>query len=177
VSGIVSALRSYSHLDRAPIQKIDVRQGLEDTLAVLRDKLDAIVVRKDFAAELPPIEAYGRELNQVWTSIVDNAVQAMDGRGELSLRSYVEGPWVVVEITDNGPGIPAEIQERIFDPFFTTKPPGAGMGLGLNVSHSVVVQKHGGSIDVRSEPGATCFRVRLPLTLAADDSSASPVDE
>jgi signal transduction histidine kinase len=171
VSRIVSALRSYSYLDQAPIQKIDVREGLEDTLAMLHDKLGSITVRKDFAAEVPPIEAYGRELNQVWTHIIDNAVQAMDGHGELSLRSYAEGPWVVVEITDNGPGVSAEIQDRIFDPFFTTKPPGEGTGLGLNVSHNVVVQKHGGSLDVRSEPGATCFRVRLPLTLAADDST------
>ena len=97
----------------------------------------------------------------------------MAGRGELSLRSYAEGLWVVVEITDSGPGIPAEIQDRIFDPFFTTKPPGEGAGLGLNVSHNVVVQKHGGSIDVRSEPGATCFRIRLPLTLAVEDSPPS----
>jgi len=173
VSRIVSALRSYSYLDRAPIQKIDVGQGLEDTLAMLRDKLGSITVRKELAEELPSIEAYGRELNQVWTNIVDNAVQAMGGHGELSLRSYAEGPWVVVEITDNGPGIPAEIQDRIFDPFFTTKPPGEGAGLGLNVSHNVIVQKHGGSIDVRSEPGATCFRVRLPLALAGDDSPPS----
>jgi signal transduction histidine kinase len=173
VSRIVSALRSYSYLDRAPIQKIDVRRGLEDTLAMLRGKLGSIIVRRDFAEELPTIEAYGRELNQVWTHIVDNAVQAMAGRGELSLRSYAEGLWVVVEITDSGPGIPAEIQDRIFDPFFTTKPPGEGAGLGLNVSHNVVVQKHGGSIDVRSEPGATCFRIRLPLTLAVEDSPPS----
>lgn len=170
VSRIVSALRSYSYLDRAPVQKIDVRQGLEDTLAMLRDKLSSMTVRKEFAEDVPPIEAYGRELNQVWTNIVDNAVQAMEGHGELSLRSYAEGPWVVVEIADNGPGIPAEIQDRIFDPFFTTKPPGGGAGLGLNVSHNVVVQKHGGRIDVRSEPGATCFRVRLPLTLSVGDS-------
>jgi signal transduction histidine kinase len=174
VSGIVSALRSYAYLDRAPVQETDVRQGLEDTLVVLRDKLGGITVRKEFDAQLPAVEAYGRELNQVWTNIVDNAVEAMGGRGELGLRGYAEGPWVVVEITDNGPGIPAEIQDRIFDPFFTTKPPGEGAGLGLNVSHNVVVQKHGGSIEVQSEPGVTCFRVRLPLTLAPDDSSPRP---
>lgn len=170
VSEIVSALRSYSYLDQAPIQRIDVHQGLEDTLAMLGDKLDTITVRREFAEHLPPIEAYGRELNQVWTNIVDNAIQAMDGQGELSLRTYADGSWVIVEITDDGPGIPAEIQDRLFDPFFTTKAPGEGAGLGLNVSHNVVVQKHGGSIDVRSEPGATCFRVRLPLTITADDS-------
>jgi signal transduction histidine kinase len=169
VSEIVSALRSYSYLDRAPVQQVDVHQGLEDTLTLLHGKLGTIAVRKEFDPQLPLIEAYGRELNQVWTNIVDNAVQAMGSQGELSLRTYAEESWVVVEIADNGTGIPAEIQGRIFDPFFTTKPPGEGAGLGLNISHNIVVQKHGGRLEVQSQPGATCFRVRLPLTLTANE--------
>lgn len=169
VSEIVTALKSYSHLDQAPVQTVDVHEGLNDTLAILQSKLGVVTVRKEFDPELPPIEAYGRELNQVWTNIIDNAIQAMAGEGELSLRTYLEDSWVVVEISDNGPGIPAELQERIFDPFFTTKPPGAGAGLGLNISHNIVVQKHGGQIEVHSAPGATSFRVRLPLRLAASE--------
>ncbi|MEZ4719271.1 MAG: ATP-binding protein [Caldilineaceae bacterium] len=102
-------------------------------------------------------------MNQVWTNIIDNAIQAMDGHGDLYLRTLWQEPWVVVEIEDNGPGIPAEIQPRLFDPFFTTKPPGEGTGLGLNISHNIIVQKHGGTIGVESEPGKTVFRVKLPL--------------
>jgi len=169
VREIVSALRSYSYLDQAPIQMVDVREGLADTLAMLSSKLSAVTVRKELAPELPSIEAYGRDLNQVWTNIIDNAVRAMKGQGELSLRARADGSSVVVEIVDSGPGIPEEIRDRIFDPFFTTKAPGEGPGLGLTISHNIVVQKHGGQIEVASEPGATCFRVRLPFRLPASE--------
>jgi len=169
IAEIVKALKSYTYLDQAPIQTIDLRDGLDDTLTMLRSRLrDGITIRREYDAELPPIQAFGSELNQVWTNIVDNAIAAMDGSGELILRTYGDPPWAVVEIEDTGPGIPEEIQGRIFDPFFTTKPPGEGTGLGLNITHSIVVQRHEGTIEVRSEPGSTCFRVRLPLNLPAE---------
>ena len=171
ITEIVKALRSYSYLDQAPIQRIDVHEGLDSTLVILRSKLkDGIAVRRDYDPALPQIQAFGTELNQVWTNIIDNAVAAMNGAGELVLRTYREDPWLVVEIKDNGPGVPAEIQSRIFDPFFTTKPPGEGTGLGLNISHNIVVQKHHGRIDVHSSPGETRFVVKLPL----DPSAMTP---
>jgi signal transduction histidine kinase len=164
IAEIVKALRSYTYLDQAPVQAVDVHEGLEDTLVMLRNKLKAgVAVRRNYAADLPRIQAYGSELNQVWTNIIDNAVYAMEGQGELILRTYRQESWVVVEIQDSGPGIPKETLPQIFDPFFTTKPPGAGTGLGLNISHNIVVQKHRGETTVQSEPGATCFQVRLPL--------------
>jgi signal transduction histidine kinase len=123
-------------------------------------------VRREYAPALPPIEAYGSELNQVWTSIIDNAVDAMSGQGELTLRTRREGQWIVVEIEDTGTGIPDALQARIFDPFFTTKPPGKGPGLGLSIAHTIVVQKHKGRIDVSSQPGKTRFEVRLPGSAA-----------
>jgi signal transduction histidine kinase len=167
VTEIVNALRSYAYLDQAPVQEVDVHEGLNDTLVLLRTRLEGVTVHREFDHGLPRITAYGRELNQVWTNIIDNAAQALNGAGELKVVTYAEDETVVVEIWDSGPGIPPEIQERIFDPFFTTKPPGQGTGLGLNVSHNVV-EKHGGSIQVRSQPGATCFRVRLPLELEVE---------
>ncbi len=135
---IVKALKSYTYLDQAPMQSIDVHEGLDDTLIMLRSKLKAgIQVKRDYALNLPRIEAYGSELNQVWTNLIDNAVSAMDGQGELNLRTYCQDSWVVVEIADSGVGIPSNIQTKIFDPFFTTKPLGEGTGLGLNISPSV----------------------------------------
>lgn len=168
ISEIVKAMRSYTYLDQAPVQRIDVQEGLNSTLVILRSKLkDGITVRRDYDPALPQIEAFGTELNQVWTNIIDNAISAMKGAGELVLRTYREDPWAVVEIKDTGPGIPEDIQSRIFDPFFTTKPPGEGTGLGLNISHNIVVQKHHGIIDVHSRPGETRFVVKLPLDLSA----------
>ena len=168
ISEIVKALRSYSYLDQAPIQRIDIHEGLNSTLVILRSKLkDGITVRREYDPALPQIEAFGTELNQVWTNIIDNAVSAMNGVGELVLKTYREDPWVVVEIKDTGPGIPKDIQSKIFDPFFTTKAPGEGTGLGLNISHNIIAQKHHGTIDVSSKPGETCFVVKLPLDLSA----------
>ncbi len=161
---IVKALKSYSYLDQAPTQAVDVHEGLDNTLVMLRSKLKAgVQVHRDYAPDLPRIEAYGSELNQVWTNIIDNAVDAMAGQGEITLRTYRQDSWVVVEIKDTGPGIPADIQARIFDPFFTTKAPGEGTGLGLNISHNIIVQKHKGQIAVYSKPGETCFQIKLPL--------------
>ena len=119
-----------------------------------------------------PREAFGSELNQVWTNIIDNAVGAMAGQGELVLRTYRQDGWVVVEIRDTGPGIPESIQSKIFDPFFTTKPPGKGTGLGLNISHNIIVHKHKGKLAVYSRPGATCFEIKLPLNFAAQSVGA-----
>ena len=161
---IIKALKSYTYLDQAPIQSVEVHEGLEDTLVMLHSKIkDGISVHREYSKDLPHIQAYGSELNQVWTNIIDNAISVMEGQGEIILRTSQEGQWVVVEIVDNGPGIPEEIQSKIFDPFFTTKPPGEGAGLGLNISHNIVVQKHKGKITVNSQPGKTYFEVKLPI--------------
>ena len=165
ISEIVKALKAYSYLDQAPVQAVNVHEGLDNTLLVLGHKLKSgISVRKEYAPQLPNILANGNELNQVWTNLIDNAADALEGQGEVTIRTYQEGGWVVIEIEDNGPGIPLKIQSRIFEPFFTTKPSGLGIGLGLDISHNIVVQKHRGDINVLSEPGKTCFEVRLPIT-------------
>ncbi|MGH7450410.1 MAG: response regulator [bacterium] len=164
VAEIVKALKAYTYLDQAPIQSVNVHEGLDNTLVMLRNKLKAgINVHRQYAENLPNIQAYGSELNQVWTNIIGNAVDAMQGHGELTLLTRQEEQWVVVEIEDNGPGIPEAVQAKIFDPFFTTKAPGKGTGLGLNISHNIIVQKHKGKIAVRSQPGKTCFEIRLPI--------------
>ena len=163
---IVKALKTYTYLDQAPVQNVDIHEGLDNTLVILRSKLqEGVIVHRRYDEDLPFIEAYGSELNQVWTNIIDNAVAAMDGEGEITIHTRREGGWVIVEITDDGPGIPEPIQPRIFDPFFTTKRPGDGTGMGLNISHNIIVRKHGGQLTVSSRPGRTCFQARLPLKL------------
>ena len=170
ISDIVKALKAYTYLDQAPIQTVNLHDGLDNTLIILRSKLaSGVTVHRDYATDLPQIEAYGSELNQVWTNLIDNAIDAMNGQGEITLRTRHDGQWAIVEIEDNGPGIPPEIQPNIFDPFFTTKPPGQGTGLGLNISHNIIVQKHQGRIDVDSQPGKTRFEVRLPLHRAKSE--------
>lgn len=170
ISEIVQAVKSYSYLDQAPIQQVDVHAGLENTLVILRHKLKGGVdVTRNYATDLPRIEAYASELNQAWTNIIDNAVDAMKGKGELGLRTLRKNDSVVVEISDSGPGIPPEIQSRIFEPFFTTKPPGIGTGLGLHITYNIIVHKHRGEIKVSSKPGATCFQVTLPIRLKRGD--------
>jgi signal transduction histidine kinase len=170
ISEIVQAVKSYAYLDQAPIQQVDVHAGLENTLVILRHKLKSgIRVTRDFAPDLPRIEAYGSELNQVWTNIIDNAIDAMKGSGDLTLRTYRQEDYVVVEITDTGPGIPPDILPRLFEAFFTTKPPGIGTGLGLHISYNIV-EKHKGQIGVDSKPGATTFRVALPIQLKRGDA-------
>jgi PAS domain S-box-containing protein len=161
---LVKALKTYTYMDQAPVQSVDVREGLNNTLIILHNKLkQGVTVIREYADDLPVIEAYASELNQVWTNIIDNAIDAMEGEGYLIVRARREDPWVVVEIEDDGPGIPEESQSKIFDPFFTTKGPGKGTGLGLNISRNLVVQKHQGQISVKSVPGSTCFSVRLPI--------------
>ena len=170
IADLVKALKTYTYLDRAPIQSVDVHEGLDSTLVMLRSKLKGgITVRREYGPDLPRIQAYASELNQVWTNIIDNAADAMEGKGEIVVRTRREGAWVVVEIEDNGPGIAEAIQPKLFDPFFTTKPPGSGTGLGLNISHNIIVQKHGGAIAVTSHPGKTTFVVRLPIQLPAGE--------
>jgi signal transduction histidine kinase len=167
ISEIVGAVKSYAYLDQAPVQRIDVRKGLDDTLVILRHKLKqgGIEVTRDYDPDLPEIEAWGSELNQVWTNLIDNAADAMDGKGGISIRARrFDADEIQVTICDTGPGIPADVASKIFEPFFTTKPPGIGSGLGLHISHNVVV-RHGGRIDLETEPGRTCFLVTLPMTL------------
>jgi signal transduction histidine kinase len=166
ITDMVKALKTYTYLDRAPVQNVDVHEGLENTLIMLRSRLGrGVMVHREYAHNLPLIEAYSSELNQVWTNLIDNAVAAMNGQGEITLLTRQDGERIIVEITDNGPGIPEEIQPKIFDPFFTTKAPGEGTGLGLNISYNIIAQKHKGEITVTSQPGKTCFQVKLPLTM------------
>jgi signal transduction histidine kinase len=166
MSQIVRAMKSYTYLDQAPLLEVDVHEGLENTLVIMQHKLkQGVTVKREYSPNLPRIEAYASELNQVWTNIIDNAVDAMNGKGEISLRTYAEDNHVIIEITDNGPGIPAEIQSRIFDPFFTTKPPGKGTGLGLHISHDIVANRHHGQLLLESQPGRTKFKVVLPVRM------------
>jgi len=166
ISEIVKAVKSYSYLDRAPVQEVDVREGLDNTLVILRHKLNktGITISRDYDPNLPHIEAFAGELNQVWTNILDNAVDALGQKGNINLHTFKEDDHVVVELADNGPGIPVEIQGRVFEPFFTTKPPGMGTGQGLNIAYNIV-NKHYGEIRLKSKPGETCFQVRLPIKL------------
>jgi signal transduction histidine kinase len=164
ISTLVDAARQYSHLDRAPYERADIHEGLRSTLVMLSSKLDDVEVVKDFDLTLPKVPLYVAEMNQVWTNLVDNAVQAMDGHGRLTLRTSLDGDCVRVEVADTGPGIPPEVRRRVFEPFFTTKPVGQGTGLGLDISYRIVVGRHGGDISVESAPGDTRFVVRLPLT-------------
>jgi len=149
---------------------VNIHEGLDNTLVILRSKLkEGVTVHREYAPDLPLIEAYGGELNQVWTNLIDNAIDAMNGRGEITLRTRQDGAWIVVEIEDTGPGIPEDIQSSIFDPFFTTKEPGKGTGMGLNITHNIIVQKHHGKINLYSQPGMTRFEVRLPLHFSMND--------
>jgi signal transduction histidine kinase len=165
ISAIVSATKGYAYLDQAPIQRFAVTQGIDDTLVILEAKLGDIAVRRDYAPDTPEIEGWGSELNQVWTNILDNAIDAMHGHGEITISVQpAEGAGVMVRLCDNGPGIPPETLPQVFEPFFTTKPPGVGSGLGLHLSHNIVVQ-HGGTIEIESKPGQTCFEIYLPEML------------
>jgi signal transduction histidine kinase len=173
ISSLVAAAKQYSNMDRAPHERADLHVGLKSTLVMLGSKLQGIEVVKDFDRSLPPVPIYAGELNQVWTNLIDNAVQAMDGHGTLTVRTSLDGECARVEIGDTGPGIPASIRQRIFEPFFTTKPVGQGTGLGLDISYRIVVGRHGGDITVESEPGNTRFIVRLPLTERASANASA----
>jgi signal transduction histidine kinase len=164
ISSLVDAAKQYSQMDRMPHQPTDLRAGLDATLVMLGAKIGpGITVVKDYDPELPPVPAYAGELNQVWTNLIVNALDAMAGEGTLTLRTARDGDCALVEIGDTGPGIPEELRSRVFEPFFTTKPVGQGTGLGLDVSWRIVVKRHGGDLRVTSRPGDTRFQVALPL--------------
>ena len=163
VSNLVAAVKSYSQLDRASLQLIDVTEGIESTLVMLGERLrGGITVVRDYADGLPQIEAIPGELNQVWTNLIDNAIDAIDGEGTLRVSTRADGDGVVVEIADTGPGMAADVQARAFEPFFTTKDVGKGTGLGLDISRRIVVERHHGEIEIASQPGETVLKVRLP---------------
>jgi signal transduction histidine kinase len=164
VADLVKAIKSYTHMDQAPMQEVDVHEGLECTLTILGHKLKGVTLVRAFDRSVPRIMAYGSELNQVWTNLIDNAIDAVNGTGKICVGTSLEDNQVVVEIVDNGRGIPPEIQPRIFEPFFTTKGVGSGTGLGLMLSNRIIADHHGGEIEFESKPGETRFKVRLPVT-------------
>jgi signal transduction histidine kinase len=168
ISELVAAVRSYSQMDRGSIQTIDVTEGIESTLVMLGHKLrDGIEVIRAYGADVPRIDAYAGELNQVWTNLIDNAVDAMDGAGTLRITTRAEGDRIAVELTDTGPGMPPEVVARAFEPFYTTKDVGKGTGLGLDIAQRIITEHHGGTITITSHPGETTVSVRLPHQPAA----------
>ena len=165
ISELITAMKNYSYMDQAPLQEIDVHEGIENTLIILKHKLKyGMVVEREYGA-LPRICAYGPQLNQVWTNLIDNAIDATNGKGHLWIRTSLEGDFIQVEIADDGAGIATEVRSRIFDQFFTTKDVGKGTGLGLDIARRIVVGQHKGTISVESKPGDTRFQVRLPINL------------
>jgi signal transduction histidine kinase len=173
VAELVTAIKSYTHMDQSPMQEIDVHQGIESTLTMLGHKLKNVTLVRGFDRSAPRIMAYGSELNQVWTNLLDNAIDAVAGSGKICVGTSVEDNQLVVEIMDNGKGIPPEIQPRIFEPLFTTKGVGSGTGLRLIISHRIVANRHGGETEFESKPGETRFKVRLPITPAAGKPNES----
>jgi signal transduction histidine kinase len=168
MSDLVGAVKSYAYMDRGDLVEVDLHEGLETTLAVLGHRLKhtEIEVVRRYDKDLPKLTVRGSELNQVWTNLLDNAIDALDGRGTITIKTSREAGGARVDVTDDGPGIPPEIRDRVFDSFFTTKDVGHGIGLGLATAHRIVVDRHNGSITVDSDPGATSFHVWLPLTQA-----------
>jgi len=165
IAHLVEDVKTYSQMDRAALRRIDISTGIESTLAMLAPRLADIEVVRSYDPELPEIEVYAAELNQVWTNLIDNAVDAMDGHGTLQIAARREKDHIVVEITDSGHGIDPELHARVFEPFFTTKDVGKGTGLGLDITRRIVVDRHGGDIGFDSAPGSTTARVRLPMSI------------
>lgn len=181
IAELVQAMKSYSYMDQSVVKgEVDVHDGIDTTVRILRHKLEKkdIQVVRSFAGDLPRIPGYGSELNQVWTNLIDNAVQAMEPGGTLTLTSTHDRNAGVacIDVIDDGAGIPEDIQQRIFEPFFTTRAVGEGTGLGLDITHRIVVQHHQGNIQVRSRPGETRFRIRLPIG-GRDVVAAGPAEE
>jgi signal transduction histidine kinase len=167
ISDLVKAIKDYTYMDQAPVQNVDIAKSLETTLTILNHKLKrGVIVRRDYHADPLLVNSFGSELNQVWTNIIDNAIDAMGGNGELRVRTCRDDGCAVVEIGDNGPGMSPEIKSHIFEPFFTTKGVGEGTGLGLDTVQRIV-KKHRGNIQVTSKPGDTRFQVWLPLAEAS----------
>jgi signal transduction histidine kinase len=177
MSTIVAALRSHSHLDRAPVTEVDLHEGLENTITLLGHQLRDITVTRDLAPDVPAVPGNGGALNQVWTNLLHNAADALRDAGvedpHITVRTRRNGDAVGVEVEDDGPGIPEELRDRMFDAFVTTKAPGAGTGLGLHLTREIVVRDHGGSIEVDSRPGRTVIRVLLPVTPPEPTSEAA----
>lgn len=164
ISELVGAVKSYSFRDQALVQDVDVHDGLENTLTILAYRLKSVAVNRDYDRSIPLVRAFGSGLNQVWTNILDNAVDAAGDSGTITLRTRNQGDWAVVEIEDNGPGIDPENLSQIFDLFFTTKPQGEGTGMGLDIAWRIVTEEHGGKIEAESEPGKTIFRITIPTS-------------
>ncbi len=168
ISALVTAVKSYSQMDRASMQRTDITEGLDATLVMLGHKLgDGITVECDYAAGLPQVEAHVGELNQVWTNLIDNAVEAIDGQGTIRLSARAEGAEIVIDVEDSGRGMPPEVAARAFEAFFTTKPTGQGTGLGLDIARRIITERHGGTIAIDSRPGCTVLQVRLPVRASA----------
>jgi signal transduction histidine kinase len=163
ISDLVGAVKEYTYRDQGKLQEVDIHKGLENTLTVLNHKLRSVRVVRTFDPQLPKIAGRGSELNQVWTNLLDNAIDAVHGKGTIWVETRCENNFVMVEIRDDGVGIPEENRARLFEPFFTTKDVGVGTGLGLDISYRIVRQ-HGGTIEVWSKPGETRFIVRLPIS-------------
>ena len=162
ISELVAAVRSYTQMDRASMQRVDVTDGLNSTLVMLGHRLRGVTVVREFGTDVPMIEAYAGELNQVWTNLIDNAVDAMGESGTLRVATRVEDGEVVIEIADTGPGMPPDVAARAFEPFYTTKDVGKGTGLGLDIARRIIVERHRGQIMIDSRPGETVLRVKLP---------------
>jgi signal transduction histidine kinase len=178
ISDIVAAMKSYSFMDRGPQQEIDLHEGIDDTLTVMTHEMKrGMAVTRDYDRSLPRIQAFGSELNQVWTRIIENAIEAMNGQGNIAIRTRRDGNYAVIEIADDGPGLPPDTVAHLFEPFFTSKradsAQGQSVGLGLHLAYRIVVNRHGGTIGVRSDAAGTVFRVTLPLVGARSKGDGS----
>ena len=174
IAELVDAVKAYSYEGRVPMQEIDIHEGLESTLTMLSHKVKTVTLVREYDRSLPRIPAHGNELNQVWTNLIDNAIDAVNGQGEVRIRTRREDHQVLVEIHDNGPGIPVDVRPHLFEPFFTTKGVGKGTGLGLIISYRIVTDRHKGEIEFESEPGHTVFLVRLPMRRKMSAPSSEP---
>jgi signal transduction histidine kinase len=173
ISDLIRAIKEYSYMDQGAVQEVDIQHSIENTLTIMHHKLKrGITVTRDYAPGLPKVMASGSELNQVWTNLIDNAADAMNGNGKLGIRVARENDFILVEIADNGPGIPLEVKSRIFDPFFTTKGVGEGTGLGLDVVNRIIKNVRG-QISVASVPGDTRFQVRIPIQASVQATSSA----
>jgi signal transduction histidine kinase len=173
ISTLVAAVKQYSYLDQATHQDVDLHPGLDSTVVMLGHKLSGVTVERDYDRTLPAVPAYAAELNQVWTNLIDNAVDAMGGRGVVRLRTYRDGDFALVDVSDDGPGIHDEIRDRVFEPFVTTKAAGKGSGLGLENAKRIVERRHGGSLSFTTGPDGTTFTVRLPLNVPTRQGASS----
>ena len=172
IAELVNAVKAYSYEGQAPVQEVEIHEGLESTLSILSHKLKGITLIREYDRSLPRIPAYGTELNQVWTNLIDNAIDAVNGQGEIRIRTKRDDDHLLVEIHDNGAGIPEDVREHLFEPFFTTKGVGKGTGLGLIISYRIVADRHHGELEFESKPGHTVFLTRLPMTRKALEESA-----